>query len=131
MSSNFRYFCLKNKSIQPFAILFRTIQFPDNIKASITSEIQALELKGYSFITNNGNDAKAVRLGLFQNSIIKPTTDPINEQRSGLLDLGKEVISLAAQSGVQIFCFQELWSDYAIYTLILNNTIYFVVCIKS
>jgi beta-ureidopropionase len=71
-----------------------------------------LELKGYSFTaeTENLRPARRVRVGLIQNSIVLPTTDPVSAQRDALLAKIGQIIGVAHQSGVNIVCMQEAWS---------------------
>ncbi|XP_046630797.1 beta-ureidopropionase-like [Daphnia pulicaria] len=71
-----------------------------------------LELKGYSFTaeTENLRPARRVRVGLIQNSIVLPTTDPVSAQRDALLAKIGQIIGVAHQSGVNIVCMQEAWN---------------------
>lgn len=73
-----------------------------------------LELKSYSF--NNEaveavRPARRVRVGLIQNSIVLPTTEPVPAQRDALLAKIGKIIEVAHQSGVNIICMQEAWSE--------------------
>lgn len=52
---------------------------------------------------------RLVRVGLIQNKIVLPTTDPVANQRSAIHTRIKEIIEAAAQCGVNIICMQELW----------------------
>ena len=71
-----------------------------------------LELKGYSFTaeTEDLRPPRRVRVGLIQNSIVLPTTDPVSAQRNALLAKIGQIIGVAHQSGVNIVCMQEAWS---------------------
>lgn len=71
-----------------------------------------LELKGYSFTaeTEDLRPPRRVRVGLIQNSIVLPTTDPVSAQRDALLAKIGQIIGVAHQSGVNIVCMQEAWN---------------------
>lgn len=45
-----------------------------------------------------------------QNSIVRPTTDPINVQRDAIHGKIEKIVNSAAASNVNIICFQEAWS---------------------
>lgn len=71
-----------------------------------------LELKGYSFSAEEEalRPARRVRVGLIQNSIVLPTTDPVPAQRDALLKKIGRIIEVAYHSNVNIVCMQEAWS---------------------
>lgn len=45
-----------------------------------------------------------------QNSIVRPTTDPINVQRDAIHAKIQKMVEAATASNVNIICFQEAWS---------------------
>ncbi|KAI9559664.1 hypothetical protein GHT06_013669 [Daphnia sinensis] len=71
-----------------------------------------LELKGYSFSAEleGLRPPRRVRVGLIQNSIVLPTTDPIAAQRDALLSKIGQIIGIAHLNGVNIICMQEAWN---------------------
>lgn len=50
-----------------------------------------------------------VVVAVVQNSIAKPTTDPIAVQRSGLHEKITRIVEAAALNKVNVICFQETW----------------------
>ncbi|GAB6028686.1 Beta-ureidopropionase [Chamberlinius hualienensis] len=70
------------------------------------------EIKGYSFdaAPEEMRSPRLVRVGLLQNKIVLPTTDPIDKQRSSLHSRIAAIISAAAACNVNIACFQETWN---------------------
>lgn len=50
-----------------------------------------------------------VVVGVIQNSIAKPTTDPIDVQRAALHDKITRIVEAAALNKVNVICFQETW----------------------
>ena len=53
---------------------------------------------------------RRVRVGIYQHAHPVPPGAPILEQRTALYKMAEQVISAAALSGVNVFCFQETWS---------------------
>ncbi|RZF37384.1 hypothetical protein LSTR_LSTR009735 [Laodelphax striatellus] len=53
---------------------------------------------------------RLVRVGLIQNSISLPTTEPIEKQRNAIFSKIKEIIRAAHLNGVNILCLQEAWT---------------------
>lgn len=78
-----------------------------------------LELKGYAIeaLPEDTRPPRIVRVGLIQNSIVLPTTDPITAQRDALLDKIGKIIGIAHRCGVNIVCMQEAWSEFALVCL--------------
>ncbi|KAJ8890191.1 hypothetical protein PR048_009698 [Dryococelus australis] len=70
------------------------------------------ELKGYKFValTEQLRKPRIVRVGLIQNSIVLPTSAPIEEQRNALHARIGTIIESAASLGVNIICLQEAWT---------------------
>jgi beta-ureidopropionase len=54
---------------------------------------------------------KIVRVGILQHKLPLPPGVPIKEQRDALYKLAKGAIETAAIGGVNVFCFQEAWSE--------------------
>lgn len=51
-----------------------------------------------------------MRVGLIQNKIVIPTDRPLKEQRDALHQHISTMVKAAAESQVNITCFQEAWS---------------------
>lgn len=58
----------------------------------------------------DGRPPRVVRFGVTQNAILKPTTDPIEEQRQSLEDRHDQFVEAAAAAGCNVLCFQEAWT---------------------
>ncbi|XP_057365161.1 beta-ureidopropionase-like [Daphnia carinata] len=71
-----------------------------------------LELKGYTFSAEleGLRPPRRVRVGLIQNAIVLPTTDPVAAQRDALLSKIGQIIAVAHLNGVNIICMQEAWN---------------------
>lgn len=54
--------------------------------------------------------ARVVRIGVIQNQVIKPTTDPVNEQFEALADRVEVILEAAGKMGVNVVCLQEAWT---------------------
>lgn len=82
------------------------------LTAKDASNALNLELKGYSFSAEieELRPARRVRVGLIQNTIVRPTTDPISVQRDALLAKIGGIIQVAHESGVNVVCMQEAWN---------------------
>lgn len=70
------------------------------------------ELRGYR-VPCPGEQSRMpriVRVGIIQNRIVRPTTDPIEQQRQAIHLRIAEILEVAAKAGVNVVCFQEAWS---------------------
>ena len=69
------------------------------------------EIKFYDFPAKEEQLRKPneVIVAVVQNSIAKPTTDPIGDQRSSLHDKITKIVEAAALNKVNVICFQETW----------------------
>ena len=76
------------------------------------------ELKAYNFNADSEDvrSPRRVRVGLIQNTIVLPTTDPVPAQRDALLNKIGQIIGVAHECGVNIICMQEAWSKNHIYS---------------
>ncbi|KAI3424515.1 CN hydrolase domain-containing protein [Psidium guajava] len=54
-------------------------------------------------------EPQVVRVGLIQNSIVRPTTDSFQDQKRAIHQKVKPMIDAAGASGVNILCLQEAW----------------------
>ena len=50
-------------------------------------------------------------MGLFQNTIVLPTTAGVAEQRDALFRKAGAAADMAGQCGVNVLCLQELWRE--------------------
>ncbi|XP_011501491.1 PREDICTED: beta-ureidopropionase-like [Ceratosolen solmsi marchali] len=55
-------------------------------------------------------DPRIVRVGLIQNTIVLPTSEPIADQRKAIHDKVGKYIEHAAKCGANIVCMQETWT---------------------
>ncbi|KAJ8921287.1 hypothetical protein NQ315_013761 [Exocentrus adspersus] len=54
---------------------------------------------------------KLTRVGLFQHKLVPfPTSTPIQEMKYALFKVANKAIRIAARSGVNVFCFPEIWN---------------------
>ncbi|CAN6460097.1 unnamed protein product [Victoria cruziana] len=69
------------------------------------------DLKAFSFGADKEllREPRIVRVGLVQNSILLPTTAPISNQKSAIMNKINQMIVAAAEAGVNILCLQEAW----------------------
>lgn len=51
-------------------------------------------------------EPRSVRVGLIQNSIALPTTEPLSDQKRGIYQKLTPIIEAAGASGVNILCLQ-------------------------
>ena len=93
--------------------MFRLIlDLPDETKRIAAENF--FEVKGYRFSAKAEHIRKPriVRVGAIQNSIVLPTSDPIDKQRDAIWEKIRIIIKAAAVAGVNIICMQEAWSKY-------------------
>lgn len=64
----------------------------------------------YEFQFRQTEPVFAKQVAAVQNSIVRPTTDPINVQRDAIHIKIQNMIEAAAASNVNIICLQEAWS---------------------
>ncbi|KAF5301073.1 hypothetical protein FQA39_LY10892 [Lamprigera yunnana] len=88
----------------------RVLELDDDVRRE--AEKCNFEIAAYEFKANQEQTRKArvVKIGAFQNKLPLGTTTSVAEQRGALHELGERAIRLAAQAGVNVFCFQEAWS---------------------
>mmetsp|Transcript_21259 Transcript_21259/g.49948 ORF Transcript_21259/g.49948 Transcript_21259/m.49948 type:complete len:387 (+) Transcript_21259:2-1162(+) len=80
--------------------------------ATSLSAEKNFELAGYKFAcpAEQRRPARMVRIGLIQNTIVKPTTAPIDEQYQAIEDSVRVMLDAAGAAGVNIACLQEAWT---------------------
>ncbi|KAH9396562.1 Beta-ureidopropionase [Tyrophagus putrescentiae] len=87
-----------------------TIQFTE--EAINLAKQRDFELRGYRFQcpAEQTRMPRIVRVGIIQNAIVRPTTDPVEEQRRAIHHRVAEILEVAAKAGVNVICFQEAWT---------------------
>lgn len=72
------------------------------------------EIKGYRILAKPEQMRKPrlVKVGAIQNSIVLPTTAPLEKQREAIWQKITTIIKAAAAAGVNIICMQEAWSKF-------------------
>ncbi|KAJ8945851.1 hypothetical protein NQ314_009017 [Rhamnusium bicolor] len=53
---------------------------------------------------------RLVRVGLFQQKLPLPLTNPVRTVKLAMYSLASDAIKVAARGGVKIFCLQQAWS---------------------
>ncbi|KAL9650510.1 hypothetical protein ABK040_004729 [Willaertia magna] len=86
----------------------------------VTKEIESeakkfnFEIKAYSMIHNvvkeQTRKPRVVRIGLIQNSIVKPTSDPVEVQYKAIEEKVERMIDTAGKLGVNVLALQEAWT---------------------
>lgn len=65
---------------------------------------------GFSAAAEDVRKPKIVKIGAIQNSIVAPTTSPIQVQLRSLYEKIGNMIDAAGADGVNVLCMQEAWS---------------------
>ncbi|XP_053557964.1 beta-ureidopropionase [Bombina bombina] len=88
----------------------KTLDLPSNALQAASQ--REFELQGYAFeaAEEQLRRPRIVRVGLIQNKIPLPTTDPVIAQVSALHKRIAKIVEVAAMCGVNIVCFQEAWT---------------------
>lgn len=60
-------------------------------------------------VTEQLRPPRIVRVGAIQNTIVLPTTEPLQKQRNALHLKIQKYVDFAASCGVNILCLQEAW----------------------
>lgn len=70
------------------------------------------ELKGYKVAADSEElrPPRIVRVGLVQNKIVLPTTEPVAAQKEALHKRIETIVDAAGLCGVNVVCFQETWN---------------------
>jgi beta-ureidopropionase len=71
------------------------------------------DIKSYGFTAalEDIRKPKIVKIGAIQNSIVAPTTSPIQIQLRSLYEKIGNMIDAAGVDGVNVLCMQEAWSE--------------------
>jgi beta-ureidopropionase len=80
--------------------------------AEALSSEHDFDLQAYSFSADKEQlrEPRVVRVGLIQNSIALPTTEPFLDQNRAIFQKLEPLINAAGASGVNILCLQEAWT---------------------
>ncbi|XP_064460355.1 beta-ureidopropionase-like [Ornithodoros turicata] len=83
-----------------------------NPEAVEQSKNHSFELKGYKITADveELRPPRIVRVGLVQNKIVLPTTEPVAAQKEALHKRIETIVDAAALCGVNVICFQETWN---------------------
>ena len=99
---------------EAFRILYGDL--PDTIP--LPKEVQAyadqhdFEVAGYTFpaAPEQRRPPRRVRIGVIQNKVIRPTTDPVVDQYEAIADRVEVMLEAAGKLGVNVVCLQEAWT---------------------
>eukprot|EP00212_Chloropicon_laureae_P009785 CAMPEP_0197499546 /NCGR_PEP_ID=MMETSP1311-20131121/61072_1 /TAXON_ID=464262 /ORGANISM="Genus nov. species nov., Strain RCC856" /LENGTH=513 /DNA_ID=CAMNT_0043045291 /DNA_START=184 /DNA_END=1725 /DNA_ORIENTATION=- len=81
-------------------------------KEMLREEGLDLDVKAFQFeaAEEELREPRKVIMGVIQNSVDVPTTEPFRVQKQALIDKIEKMINLAGESGVQVCCLQEAWN---------------------
>jgi beta-ureidopropionase len=70
------------------------------------------EVAGYTFpaAPEQRRQPRRVRIGVIQNKVIRPTTDPVVEQYEAIAERIAVMLEAAGKLGVNVVCLQEAWT---------------------
>lgn len=99
---------------EAFRILYGDLPDVINIPFDVQkyADERDFEVAAYRFTAapEQRRNPRIVRVGVIQNQILKPTTDPVLEQYEALADRIEEIIEAAAKLGVNVLGLQEAWT---------------------
>lgn len=86
-------------------------KLPVSRAAQAIAEEHNFEVQAYKFTAGHEQltPPRLVRIGLIQNSIVSPTTDPIHTQYLAIQNKIEKLIDAAGAMGVNVLCLQETW----------------------
>ena len=93
-------------------IASRTIEIPKEATEISTTIDFEIKTEKFTAAAEQLRSPRLVRVGIFQNKLPLKTTATVMEQRQALHTLAEKAISAAAACRVNIFCFQETWSEH-------------------
>jgi len=84
---------------------------PLTVTAQIIADEYNFEVRGSQFTAGHEQltPPRIVRIGLIQNSIVLPTTEPIHTQYLAIQNKIEKIIDAAGAMGVNVLCLQETW----------------------
>lgn len=79
--------------------------------AQAIADHHSFEIQSYKFTAGPEQlrEPRIVKIGLIQNSVVLPTTDPILDQYLAIQDKIEKIIDAAGAMGVNVLCLQETW----------------------
>lgn len=94
-----------------FETYFREVDLPKSVQ-DVHRETD-FELVAYKFncAEEQLRKSRVIKVGLFQHKIPLPTWSPIQDMLEVMFKMAAEVLEVASKSGVNVFCFQEAWSN--------------------
>ena len=99
---------------EAFRILYGDMPKALPIPAEVQSHADqhAFEVGAYSFpaAQEQRRAPRIVRVGVIQNQVVKPTTDPVVEQYEAIADRIEVMLEAAGKMGVNVVCLQEAWT---------------------
>lgn len=86
------------------------IQVPSEVKQY--ADKHKFEIKAFRFTAapEQLRTPRVVRIGLIQNAVVKPSTDPVLDQYKAIQDRIETILESAYKMGVNVVCFQEAWT---------------------
>lgn len=82
-------------------------------KVQELAEKYNFEFKSFSMVHNVAAERRPrrkVKIGLIQNAIVSPTTDPTADQSAAIREKLSHIIEAAYHAGVNVLCLQEAWA---------------------
>lgn len=99
---------------EAFRILYGDHPDPISIPKDVAAYASEhdFEVAGYTFpaAPEQRRQARRVRIGVIQNQVIRPTTDPVVEQYEAIADRIEVMLEAAGKLGVNVVCLQEAWT---------------------
>lgn len=99
---------------EAFRILYGDHPEPISLEKEVIgyADEHDFEVAGYSFpaAPEQRRQPRRVRIGVIQNKVIRPTTDPVVEQYEAIADRVEVMLEAAGKLGVNIVCLQEAWT---------------------
>eukprot|EP00735_Rhodelphis_limneticus_P012258 TRINITY_DN5478_c0_g1::TRINITY_DN5478_c0_g1_i1::g.26664::m.26664 TRINITY_DN5478_c0_g1::TRINITY_DN5478_c0_g1_i1::g.26664 ORF type:complete len:453 (-),score=108.39,sp/Q964D8/BUP1_DICDI/62.11/4e-176,CN_hydrolase/PF00795.17/3.3e+03,CN_hydrolase/PF00795.17/8.9e-35,AP_endonuc_2/PF01261.19/2.7,AP_endonuc_2/PF01261.19/1.1e+02 TRINITY_DN5478_c0_g1_i1:200-1534(-) len=95
-------------------ILFGNVPdtLPINDTAKQLAEKHNFEIKAFKFNapTEQRRKPRTTRIAVAQNTVVLPTTAPVDQQYKAIQDKIEKIIDAAAAMGVNVLCLQEAWT---------------------
>jgi len=87
-----------------------SLAIPEDLQEVARKENFVVQASKFKAAKEQLRAPRVVRIGLIQNQIQRPTTDPVFEQYKAIEQRVETMIDAAAKMGVNIICFQEAWT---------------------
>jgi beta-ureidopropionase len=99
---------------EAFRILYGDLPAPLAIPADVTEAASqhGYEVQAYKFAAarEQRRPERIVRVGAIQTQIVRPTTDPVDEQYEAIFARTEQIIHAAGKMGVNVLGLQEAWT---------------------